>query len=425
MLLETNKKAKTMGIEFRVRLFSKENLCSSNKIKNAEKENIQKMIKLESKVNAQIESNKECSGESCPPTPDSTEPLEKSQENLCVELLVMLKMRMDLAYAEIISRIGGRQALTVLTNAAENAMKPSPSTAALQNSLLTPDELSTQPKLTKSTEAIPKNDSFSIIDEAPDTHRYYSSKFEAKDLQKFLNALQKEYKLLKESLPPGVWVRAYDNRTDLLSVMIRGPANTPYEDGLFLFDIQLSHDYPRSPPSVHYISYISEALNPNLYVEGKVCVSLLGTWMGRGSEVWGPNSTLLQLIVSIQGLILVAEPYYNEAGYERQTHTQQGYENSRTYNEYVILKLVQSMTELLNASPKVFESEVLQHFDANGEKMCERLMKYCEEEPLKPEFPLLPVSRGLKLSLASALQGFRHALKKALSGRVKENGTIL
>lgn len=45
--------------------------------------------------------------------------------------------------------------------------------------------------------------------------------------------------------------------------------------------------------------------------------------MGKGTEVWGPNSTLLQLIVSIQGLILVSEPYYNEAGYEKQTDTQQ------------------------------------------------------------------------------------------------------
>lgn len=41
------------------------------------------------------------------------------------------------------------------------------------------------------------------------------------------------------------------------------------------------------------------------------------------------------------GLILVAEPYYNEAGYERQRGTQQGKENSRMYNEMVILKLLQ------------------------------------------------------------------------------------
>lgn len=203
-----------------------------------------------------------------------------------------------------------------------------------------------------------------------------------------------------------------------MSVMIRGPAKTPYEDGLFLFDLQLSPDYPKSPPFVHYISYISEPLNPNLYVEGKVCVSLLGTWMGRGSEVWGPNSTLLQLIVSIQGLILVAEPYYNEAGYEKQTHTQQGCENSRTYNEYVLLKLVQSMTELLNASPKVFLNEILSHFHHNGLGMCQRLRDFCGNDPCQPEFPLLPVSKGFKLSMEVALEGFKRAVDKALRGKI-------
>lgn len=87
---------------------------------------------------------------------------------------------------------------------------------------------------------------------------------------RFVKSVLKEYALLKESLPPNVWVCSYEDRLDLLSVMIRGPAKTPYEDGLFLFDIQLSGDYPRSPPLVHYISYSSERLNPNLYVEGKI-----------------------------------------------------------------------------------------------------------------------------------------------------------
>ena len=47
----------------------------------------------------------------------------------------------------------------------------------------------------------------------------------------------------------------------------------------------------------------------------QVCISLLGTWSGRGVERWGPDSTLLQLLVSIQGLVLVQRPYYNEAGW--------------------------------------------------------------------------------------------------------------
>jgi len=65
--------------------------------------------------------------------------------------------------------------------------------------------------------------------------------------------------------------------------MIKGPTNTPYEDGLFFFDIQLPPDYPASPPNFHYISFCSDRLNPNLYPDGKVCVSLLGTWTGRVS----------------------------------------------------------------------------------------------------------------------------------------------
>lgn len=112
--------------------------------------------------------------------------------------------------------------------------------------------------------------------------------------------------------------RLYEDRLDLLTVMICGPDRTPYEDGLFLIDMQLSSDYPKSPPSCYYISYCTDRLNPNLYEDGKVCVSLLGTWSGKDTELWGPNSTLLQVIVSIQGLILVPEPYFNEAGYEKQ-----------------------------------------------------------------------------------------------------------
>lgn len=77
--------------------------------------------------------------------------------------------------------------------------------------------------------------------------------------------------------------------------MIVGPENTPYEDGLFLFDMQLPEDYPNSPPKVHYHSYCSDRLNPNLYEDGKVCVSLLGTWTGKGTETWTSKSNLLQV----------------------------------------------------------------------------------------------------------------------------------
>ena len=50
--------------------------------------------------------------------------------------------------------------------------------------------------------------------------------------------------------------------------------------------------------------------NPNLYPDGKVCLSLLGTW---GKANWQPGvSTIEQIMVSIQGMILSADPIFNE-----------------------------------------------------------------------------------------------------------------
>lgn len=84
--------------------------------------------------------------------------------------------------------------------------------------------------------------------------------------------------------------------------MIRGPEKTPYAGGLFMFDFKIPFNYPVGPPLCHYYSFCSDRLNPNLYEDGKVCLSLLGTWHGEGSEIWLPHkSNLLQILVSLQG----------------------------------------------------------------------------------------------------------------------------
>jgi len=198
----------------------------------------------------------------------------------------------------------------------------------------------------------------------------------------------------------------------------------------FFFDIQLGRDYPKTPPLCHYISYCCDRLNPNLYEDGKVCVSLLGTWAGRDSEVWSSNSTLLQVIVSIQGLILVAEPYFNEAGYEKQKGTPQGRENSRMYNEMVIIKLVQSMTKLIAQPPDIFREQIFEHFKECGKIMYDRIkswMDFSLQSPTdsemvidKPEFPLVPASRGFCLTLAGLLDNFYRKIELIASTKVVE-----
>ena len=50
--------------------------------------------------------------------------------------------------------------------------------------------------------------------------------------------------------------------------------------------------------------------NPNLYRNGKICLSLLGTWHGGiKTEEWNESSTLLQLLISIQSLIFGECPH--------------------------------------------------------------------------------------------------------------------
>lgn len=66
---------------------------------------------------------------------------------------------------------------------------------------------------------------------------------------------------------------------------------------------------------------------------GKVCLSLLGTWKGPS---WDPkSSTLLQVLVSIQALIFVADPYFNEPGYEGTMNTPNGESNNEFYNSNI------------------------------------------------------------------------------------------
>lgn len=55
------------------------------------------------------------------------------------------------------------------------------------------------------------------------------------------------------------------------------------------------------------------------------------------------------------------------------TGTQQGTENSRMYNEMVILKLLQAMSKLICNPPMIFQDQIFNHFRTKGKEMCERI----------------------------------------------------
>ncbi|KAL5653173.1 hypothetical protein ACJX0J_038631, partial [Zea mays] len=93
-------------------------------------------------------------------------------------------------------------------------------------------------------------------------------------------------------------------------------------------------------------------LNPNLYESGKVCLSLLNTWWGKGCEKWGKSSsTMLQVLVSIQGLVLNDRPYFNEPGYKNSAETTGGERCSLAYNQTAFVRSCKTMLYSLRKPP--------------------------------------------------------------------------
>lgn len=158
------------------------------------------------------------------------------------------------------------------------------------------------------------------------------------------------------------------------------------------------------------------------------------------------------------GLILVNEPYYNEAGFDSDRGLQEGYENSRCYNEMALIKMVQSMTQLLAQPVEVFQQEIREHFCTSGWRLVQRIESWLEldaavserctrnagtmrAEPLDEEVPEAlahssptgkPESRGEEeledsglgafkdLSLSSDLDGSRGAEPAQPGGKVAQ-----
>jgi len=178
------------------------------------------------------------------------------------------------------------------------------------------------------------------------------------------------------------------SNTDIshLQFAITGPSDTPYEGGVFVFDMFLHSGFPTSPPVVTFLNTGNKRMNPNLYAEGKVCLSILGTWQGHEGEVWNEKtSTLLQVVMSIMSQILIDQPYFNEPGHARSYGTKNGEDANKAYNNHVrYFVLCHAVNDLLtkpNTYP-VFKDMIVNHFRLRKEKLLQTYKKWADEAPV-------------------------------------------
>ena len=171
--------------------------------------------------------------------------------------------------------------------------------------------------------------------------------------------------------------------------LIVGPSDTPYAHGCFIFDAYIPPQFPKVAPSVRMRNTGGATMNANLYADGKVCLSILGTYIGppaQSGEKWIPDkSTVFQVILSIQTLILNEDPYFNEPGYEQNKNRPDYKKTSKQHNTTCSLNTMKHTIRDVLKHPETypeFEEVIKTHFKYKKTqiiKCCEQWVKDSEE----------------------------------------------
>jgi len=161
---------------------------------------------------------------------------------------------------------------------------------------------------------------------------------------------------------------------DLLKgyAMIVGPSETPYFGGFYFFEFNYPYDYPHSPPGVKYMTNGDNIrFNPNLYVNGKVCISLLNTWRG---EQWTSCQSISTVLLNLCTL-LCKDPLLNEPGVSKTHPDFANYTKIIEYKniEIAILRMVKRETNSFCDQFNVFYPNLKENFVKNNDEIIKYL----------------------------------------------------
>ena len=233
---------------------------------------------------------------------------------------------------------------------------------------------------------IMKNLQFTNLYTIPNYHKFYnyvndSIKFDNKTKMRIISELCSFKSVLPLNNDSTIWCLTSKINFNIFTFIISGPKDTPYENGLFEFHAYFPPYYPNLTPKVdlHTTGNGQFRFNPNLYADGKVCLSLLGTWDSENqSEKWNPKtSTFLQVMISIQSLILIEQPYFNEPSYEREQGTDFGKRKSREYNEKIYPNTIKyAMLDMIKNPPLGLEEIIKNHFKLKKEDIITTINKW-------------------------------------------------
>jgi ubiquitin-conjugating enzyme E2 Z len=119
--------------------------------------------------------------------------------------------------------------------------------------------------------------------------------------------------------------------------LIIGQKDTPYAYGYYFFEFNFPENYPFEPPKVKFLTNDGiMRFNPNLYANGKVCLSVLNTWNGEG---WTSCQSIYSILITLSA-VFNENPLINEPGIKKEDLNVVKYNCLVSYKniEYSIIK---------------------------------------------------------------------------------------
>jgi len=202
--------------------------------------------------------------------------------------------------------------------------------------------------------------------------------------------------------------------TDMLKgyALIIGPPDTPYEHGFYFFEFRFPTNYPYSPPKVVYHTNDGTTrFNPNLYVSGKVCLSILNTWHG---ESWSSCQSIRSVLLTILGTVLNDTPLLNEPGIREDNPAVKNYNKAIYFKNYKSAFLGVLKGEIASNISIGFQSFIKEYVIQNKDKIITHLEKMSEKYPhsnvilngiygFKTNVKYIELTNEIKLFLSSYL----------------------
>lgn len=112
----------------------------------------------------------------------------------------------------------------------------------------------------------------------------------------------KETERLIADQAPGIQATPHQDNLRYFSVVITGPAESPYSGGFFKLELFLPEEYPMSPPKVRFLTRIYHPnigkLFCNLDKLGRICLDIL-------KDKWSPALQVRTVLLSIQVLCIL------------------------------------------------------------------------------------------------------------------------